>query len=115
MEVERMNRDECDILRLKGRLDLAGAEAIEGFFKEYRMEPMQGRRVIVNFAEVPYISSSGLRVLVSALNDVKEQGGEMVLCEMNVGVEEVFEFSGLNDVFKIYREEDDALQAVSAP
>ncbi|MCB2155877.1 STAS domain-containing protein [bacterium] len=108
MEFQIDEKGACEVIRMEGRLDLAGAEAAEGFFNEFRSKPMKGRQLIVSFKDVPYISSSGLRVLVAALNDIQEKGGAMVLCDMNVAVEEVFQFAGLDTVFRIYREEDEA-------
>ncbi|MBI5153626.1 STAS domain-containing protein [Candidatus Poribacteria bacterium] len=104
----------CEILRMSGRLDLAGAEDAEKFFGEYRAQAIDGRRLIVSFGGVPYISSSGLRVLVAALNDIKKAGGDMVLCGMNIAVEEVFQFAGLDTVFRIYPEEKEAFAALAA-
>ncbi len=112
MEFKLDEKGTCEILRIKGRLDLAGAEEAETYFMRFRSEAVKGRKLIISFAEVPYISSSGLRVLVAALNDIQKRGGEMVLCEMNVAVEEVFQFAGLDTVFRIYREEKEAFAAI---
>ena len=114
MEFQIDEKGACEIVRLQGRLDLAGAEDAETFFTDFRAKPMKGRQLIVCFRGVPYISSSGLRVLVAALNDIQQKGGEMVLCDMNVAVEEVFEFAGLDTVFRIFREENEAYSALTA-
>lgn len=89
------------IVHIAGRLDLAGGEVVENELAKLRAVPLDNHHVIINFEGVNYISSSGLRVIVSAFKVVDEQGGKMTLCGMNIAVEEVFEFAGLTEVFTI--------------
>ena len=114
MEIKHDSTGELDVVRLKGRLDLAGAGVAEEFFTKFRKAVTTETALVVNFRELHYISSSGLRVLLAAFKDLQGKGGHMVLCEMNVAVEEVFRFAGLDAVFRIYPTEREATESFAA-
>lgn len=63
---------------------------------------------IVNLGEVTYINSGGLRCLVAAWRRSREQGGDLVLCELNSRLEEIFSLVGFDRVFQIYASYDEA-------
>lgn len=58
-------------------------------------------RVIVNLANVDYISSAGAGVFIGALTTAQEHGGEIVLLAPTQPVREVFDLLGLSQIFKI--------------
>lgn len=53
--------------------------------------------VVVNMAEVSFMDSSGLRTLVHAAHDAKEQGGSVVLVAVSGAVSRLLEVTGLVD------------------
>lgn len=114
MELNVRQAGNVEVLHIKGRLDLAGSESAEKFFIDYRMSMKPGLRLCVNFHDVEYVSSSGLRVLIAAFKEVQQKGGEMSLCEMNVAVEDVFRFAGLDTVFRIFPNEAQAIEALAS-
>lgn len=114
MQIEARQEGGVEVLEMKGRLDLAGAEIAERFYKDYRQRLQPKTLLIVSFRDVEYISSSGLRVILSAFKEIQAGGGTMVLCEMNVAVEEVFRFAGLDTVFRIYASVPEAVEALGA-
>lgn len=108
MEVTIESQETTKIVHLKGRLDLAGGEVVEKSLQEIQSESLENVTVIIDFQDVHYISSSGLRVVVAAFNYIDDQQGKMILCGMDIGVMEVFEFAGLTDVFEIVESLQDA-------
>lgn len=113
MDIRADHVGDCRILRLNGRLDLAGAGDAEKFLASLAKLGEGCLKLVLDFSGVSFISSSGLRVLVASLNQMRNAGGDLVLCKMNVAVEEVFAFSGLDGIFRIFREESEALAALS--
>ncbi len=111
MEFNTKQVGKVEVIEVKGRLDLAGAEIAEKFFDKFLGSGIGEKNILVDFEGVDYISSSGLRVLVSALKEIQQQGGNMMLCNMNISVEEVFQFAGLDGVFQIYQTPEDAFRA----
>ncbi|MBP3884007.1 MAG: STAS domain-containing protein [Olsenella sp.] len=57
----------------------------------------------INLESVDYISSAGLRVLVAAQKMITSRGGKMRLLSPNDEVFEVFEMTGLSDIFTVER------------
>jgi anti-sigma B factor antagonist len=89
----------------QGRLD---ALSVPEFENDLRSQLSQGSaHIIVNFQDVTYISSSGLRALLTARRIAKNQGGDVKLCQLSLRVYEIFEMVGFTQVFGIY----DSLEA----
>lgn len=84
-------KDDIHWLSLRGRLDSATAGDLEQV-----LLPLfaGGVAVVVDFAELAYISSAGLRVVLMAAKRAKQAGGRLMLCSLSSVVREVFEISG---------------------
>jgi len=68
-------------------------------------------KLIVDLGGVPYMDSSGVAVLVEALQRQRSAGHPMVLCGLTTKVRSIFEISRLDAVFKIVDDMDSAKQA----
>lgn len=53
------------------------------------------------------MSSSGLRVFISAMRKLKEKDGEIALCNMNASVRKILKIVDLEGMFKIYTSESE--------
>jgi len=73
-----------------------------------------GRPIVVDFAELTYISSAGLRVLLMAAKRSKTSGVPLALSGMAPQVHDVFQVSGFAKLFDIYDASADAVGALSA-
>ncbi len=82
-----------------GRVDSSTAGDLERRLLERLAEGE--RRVVIDLADVQYISSAGLRVLLLTLNKLRSAGGRLVLCSMGQSVREVFELAGFTTIFTI--------------
>jgi len=82
---------------VSGRLDTTTAPELEKVLNE-SYEGMT--KLTFDFENLEYISSAGLRVLVAA-QKLMAQNGEMIICNINDEVREVFEITGLLEVFNI--------------
>lgn len=84
-------------IALEGRLDTSSAPQLESMLKE----ALRGVTDLeMDFADLAYISSAGLRVLLSAMKVMKKQGS-MVVRNVNETVMEVFEITGFADMLTI--------------
>ena len=84
-------------LALKGRLDTTTAPQLE----EALQGAMEGiTELYMNFEELAYISSAGLRVLLSAQKIMNRQG-TMVIQNANESVMEVLDITGFIDILTI--------------
>lgn len=85
------------LLSLKGRLDTTTAPELESVLKD-EMEGLE--RLIFDFFSLEYLSSAGLRVLLSAQKIMNKQG-EMILRNVNETIMEIFEVTGFSDILSI--------------
>ncbi|MGD8499295.1 MAG: STAS domain-containing protein [Phycisphaerales bacterium] len=58
-------------------------------------------KLVLNFANVQFMSSSFLGLLVKIHKRVSEQGGNLALCKVNPSIYKVFEITNLTKVFQI--------------
>lgn len=82
---------------LVGRLDTTTAPQLEA---ELKTSLSDVDSLIMDFAELEYISSAGLRVLLSAQKVMNKQG-KMVVQHVNETILEVFEVTGFIDILTI--------------
>ena len=85
------------IFALVGRLDTTSAPQFEAVPKK-SVDVVSS--LVMNFAELEYISSAGLRVLLSAQKVMNKQGN-MVIKGANESILEVFEITGFADILTI--------------
>lgn len=84
-------------LSLEGRLDTVTAPQLEAEIAG----SVEGLTLLVlDFEKLEYISSAGLRVLLSAQKKMKNQG-EMKVVRVNETINEVFEMTGFADILTI--------------
>ena len=85
------------VFTLKGRLDTVTAPELEQALKE----TLDGvSQLTLDFGELEYISSAGLRVLLSAQKQMNRQG-EMKLTRVGDTIMEIFEVTGFNEILTI--------------
>lgn len=80
---------------VKGRLDAAKAPRAQEF-----LDRIQGA-CIINMAELEYISSAGLGVLLRTHKRLLEQGEGVRLVEVNSHIYDIFTYSGFDRLFHI--------------
>ena len=69
----------------------------------------KGDSVILSFKSVVYMNSSGLREIIYLFKTASKNKKEVSLCDMNSDIREMFSFTGLDKVFKIYDTEAAAI------
>ncbi len=85
------------VIALEGRLDTTTAPELE---QEIKSSLDGVTELIMDFAELTYISSAGLRVLLSAQKKMSKQGSMKVI-HANEMVKEVFDVTGFSDILGI--------------
>ena len=85
-------------LEITGRLDTTTAPNLESAVNELSKDT---KELIFNMAELEYISSAGIRVLLSAYKKINQSGGIMRIEKANDIVREVFEMTGFADILVI--------------
>ncbi len=88
---------------------------VQGLKEELRSCVNGGRlRVIINMQDVNYVDSSGMGALINARNDLRNQGGNLILINLNANVRENMKLSGLQDFFAVREDENAAVQSLQS-
>ena len=85
------------ILKIEGRLDTTSAPELE---KAINDEGEALKNLVLDFKGVDYISSAGLRVLLTAQKKMNVQGS-MELVNVSEAVMDIFEMTGFADILVI--------------
>ena len=97
MTIDKQQNGSELTLTLNGRLDTTTAPELENAIKEN----IAGiTNLVMDFAGLEYLSSAGLRVILSAQKTMNKQG-EMVIRNVNETINEVFEITGFIDILTI--------------
>jgi anti-anti-sigma factor len=83
----------------KGRLDAATAAAHEKSINELLVGEVSS--LAIDLSEVDFLSSAGLRVLLSAAKAAQTKGGKVVLISPKPAVLEVLEVTGFDKLIQI--------------
>ena len=108
MEIIEKKYKNINVLYLKGRLDSNTSPEFEKSI--FNAIESGVARMIVDFENLDYISSAGLRVILKAAKELKRSEGVFVLCSMKDYVKEVFEISGFDSFLPIESNLDAAVE-----
>ncbi|MDZ7288324.1 MAG: STAS domain-containing protein [candidate division KSB1 bacterium] len=110
-EVARADNGGISILRLKGYLDAHTAPDLESALQKLVDEKRV--KIVVNFRDLTYISSAGLGVFMGFIEEVRNNGGDIKLTNMNQKIYRVFDLLGFPTLFEIREDESLALNSFS--
>lgn len=97
MKIVKQSMGSALTIALIGRLDTTTSPELE---KEIKSDISQVTELFFDFTELEYISSAGLRVLLTAQKIMNKQG-RMVIRHVNEAVLEVFDVTGFSDILTI--------------
>jgi len=109
VEIIEEIQNDIDIYCLKGRLDSNTSQRLEE--KLFQAISDGSKRMIVDFKNLNYISSAGLRVMIKANKALIREDGRIILCSMQKYVREIFKTTGIDSFVPILDTMDDALKA----
>ncbi len=108
MDIKQDKRGDIVILDLVGRLDANTSGELEAVV----IPLIDGgeKKIILDFSDLEYISSAGLRLLLLAAKKLRNNKGEIILCSMKDFIKEIFEISGFTPIFTIMDNKEAALE-----
>jgi anti-sigma B factor antagonist len=111
--VQRKELGDLTVLTLNGFLD---AHTAPEFEKAIQQEIEGGRlRLIADCGELTYISSAGLGVFMSFIEDIRDGGGDLKICNLAPKVAQVFEILGFNSIFDMPADVEAAAASFAGP
>lgn len=100
LQVSTRDARGCTVVRVGGELDMDTRPELQGL-----LEGLVGdgvRQVVLDFAGVSFMDSSGLGLLVDVLKLLRDRGGRLCLASVQAPVRDVLVLSALDQVLDIY-------------
>lgn len=110
MEINELNDSGATVLALSGRLDSNTCATLEA--RLFQAIDAGAACLVVDFADLAYVSSAGLRVLLMGAKRLRASDGKLALCGLNANIREVFAMSGFDKILTIAPSRAEALAAV---
>ena len=111
MEISQKEENGIVSIAITGRLDADSSMEAEKVVKD----ALGGEtsRLLFDLGELEYLSSAGLRVLLTAAKEMRRRDGKIVLCALNEFVKEIFEVSGFQSLIPITESVESGLEVLS--
>jgi len=110
MKITTRTHQDISILYPEGKITLGDGDQELGEAVRTALE--QGaRKLVINFDKVSYLDSSGVGELVGCYTSIKNRGGELKICGMNLRIFGLIKMTSLHSVFDVKDTEDEALAA----
>jgi anti-sigma B factor antagonist len=111
IHIKRLQEDGLDILVLIGEIDASSSIELDLSIAKSVGEGYS--KILVDCVSLDYISSAGLGVFMSYIEEFKDRKINMVLFGMNEKVANTFNILGLNELLKIGKDKSEAKQLVN--
>lgn len=106
--LQTAQQGDLTIITLEGFVD---AHTAPNFESAVQAELEAGRtKIIVDCAKLNYISSAGLGVFMSFIEEIRELGGDIKISGLVPKVRHTFEILGFQDIFEMLDDRDTAAQ-----
>ena len=98
------------VAKAEGRIDGTNAREFQDELDSAIEE--KDRTVILNFEDLMYISSAGIRVVLMTAKTLQRRDAKFALCALSEPVREIFEVSGFDKIIPIHASQADAISAL---
>lgn len=106
--ISETERSDARVIAISGELDVATVASLRQLLLQRNGKH---RLVVVDLTAVSFIDSTGLSALILGQRQQHEHGADLSLVGLQPQVEKVLEVTGLNEVFPIYDDVEDAMSA----
>jgi anti-sigma B factor antagonist len=112
MQITERTEDNIPIVSISGDIDLESSPQLRTFLKAKSTQKTP--KLLLDFAQVTYIDSSGLATLIEYFQAVQGFGGKLALASLSPRVKNVFEIVRLEQIFSLHPDIPAALAALKA-
>ena len=106
MRITTFKENEYYIIGIEGDLDASASIQLDQAIEEAVTN--KESKLIVDCSQLEYISSAGLGVFMSYIQDFQENSISLVLCHLSEKVRNVFQILGLDELIKIVETKEEA-------
>ena len=106
LDIEQL--DDILLVRFHGELDHHASEDVKTRLEEALKNP-DIKKLVFNFADLSFMDSSGLGVILGRYKTMAQKEGTLIVCAANPIVKKVLELSGIMKILPVLDKETDAL------
>ncbi len=107
MEIATQEYKRVAVVSVTGRVDSSTAPELDSQLTQ--LVDGGKNHIVLDLKDVEYMSSAGLRAMVSTLKKVKRVNGDLRLANPSARVEEVLRLAGLTSIFSIHPTQEEAV------
>jgi anti-anti-sigma factor len=107
LDIEHEKKDAVTVVYFMGKMDTRTSPEAEKYVNG--LLDKGETNVLMNFEDLDFISSTGLRVILATGKKLMAGSGKLTLCSPNITVNDVLKMSGFNRMFGVFDTEDEAL------
>jgi anti-sigma B factor antagonist len=109
LTVETRDVEDITLLYPKGFINAHTVRVFEG---ELQRTLQQKRfKIVINCSALSYIASAGLGAIMGTIEEIRGNGGDLRLTNLNETVRNIFEILGFNHLYRIFPSEVEAISS----
>jgi anti-anti-sigma factor len=108
LAIERRQVSDQVVFLVSGRMDAENAPQFEQTCRACIAEGLTS--LVVDLGELAYVSSMGLRSFISVGKTLQGKGGALRICRLNGLVKQVFQITGIIQIFPVYESVESAIK-----
>jgi len=109
LDIEHEEKNGVVVVTFYGKMDTRTSPDAEKYINGLIADG--ATNIVMIFEELDFISSTGLRVILSTGKKLTAAGGKLTLCNPNITVNDVLRMSGFNRMFSVFESEKEALES----
>lgn len=109
MNISESRQGNVIILKVQGKLDSISSPELDKHLAS--LVESGSRQIVLDLAELEYVSSSGLRVFLTAAKSLKRTQGKLALVNLSVQVQQIFGIAGYESILPVSRTLKEAVDA----
>ena len=106
--IKNSKKGEITTVQINGRLDAISAPVAEKHIFDLINDG--NTQLLLDFTNVSYLSSAGMRTLLSTTKKLRALSGKLVVCSVKDNVMDILKMSGFDHVLDLVKTEEDALK-----
>jgi len=111
MELAEETHGSVVVTIARGRLDGSTSEMFGGWLERFLSVPEP--RIVIDFAGIEFLTSAGLRVILTAMKRVRTANGILAICSVQANVQEVLEITGFAGLLRQHSTRAEAIAALA--
>jgi anti-sigma B factor antagonist len=112
MNIHATQRVQSTVVSIEGSVDAMTANQVMSFMNSHISD--QETQLIIDLAQVEFMSSAGLRAILTTLKESRRHGGDLRLAAAQPGVEKILKMSGFTSILKTFATVDEAVKSYSS-